>query len=125
MGTLGVDLGMGESFNETADPSNAAAEGGNATGITPFSADFCEEQVLVAKLVHLLIHDNTDIDYRMLVIARKHLCKGPEKSLFYTITCLVLFIASLSHRVMSLPLTLFRLFTFTHLSSSLKKGMIW
>ena len=97
MGALGVALGTGESFNKTADPAAAAAEGGNATGITPFSPAFRQEQVLVAKLVHLLIHDNTDIAYQMLVVARKHLCKGPVKSLFYAITCLILFAASLSH----------------------------
>ena len=54
---------MGESFNETADPVAATAEGGNTTNITPFSAALREEQVLVAKLFHLLIHNNTDIDH--------------------------------------------------------------
>ena len=68
MGTLCVELRIGESFKETADP--AAAEGGNATGITPFSAAFSEEQVIVAKLVHLLTHDNTDTDHQVLVVPR-------------------------------------------------------
>ena len=123
MGTLGVELGTGESFNKTEDPDAESAEEGNSTG-TPFPAAFRKEQVLVAKLVHLLIHENTDILYRMLVVPRKHLCKGPAKSLFYAITCLILFSASLYHRFMSLPLTLFWMFTFTHISSALNKGMI-
>ena len=63
MGTLRIDLGTGDSFKDTADPAAAASEGGNTTGITPFSATFRNYQVLVANLVHLLIHKNTDIDY--------------------------------------------------------------
>ena len=74
VGTLGVQLRTGESLNETADPIAAAAEGGNATGITPLSTAFCDEQVLVVKLVHLLIHNNIDIDYHMVVVLREHLC---------------------------------------------------
>ena len=74
VGTLGVELGTGESSNETADPAAAAAEGGNATGITPFSAALRKEQVLVVKLVHLLIHNNNGIDYQTLVVLREHLC---------------------------------------------------
>ena len=102
-----------------------AAEGGNSTGITPLYAAFREEQVLVVNLVHLLIHNNTDIDYQMLVVLRDHLCQGPSKSFFYAITCLILFASILSHRVTSLPLTLFWLFTFTHhLSFALNKGTI-
>ena len=63
MGTLSVELGMGESFNEKADPVAATAEGGDATGITPFSYAFCKDQVLVAIIVHLPFHKNNDIDY--------------------------------------------------------------
>ena len=74
VGTLGVELGTGERLNETANPAAADAEGGNATGITPLSAAFRNDQVLVVKLVHLLIHNNTDIDYQMLVVLMEHLC---------------------------------------------------
>ena len=124
MRTIGVELGTGEIFNKTSDPDTAAAEVGNATGVTPFSAAFRQEQFLVAKRVHLLIHDNTDIYYQIMVVSREHLCKSPMKSLFYAIKCIILFSASLSHRVTSLPLILFRLFAFTHLSLALNKGMI-
>ena len=74
MGKLGVDLGNGESLNETADPIAAAAEGGNATCITSLYTAFRDEQVLVVKIVHLLVHNNTYIDYKMLVVLREHLC---------------------------------------------------
>ena len=121
MGTLWVDIGTGEIFNETTEPIATAAEGVNATGTTQFSAAFRKEQVLVNNLVHLLIDKNNDIDYQMLVVLREHLCKGPAKSSFYSTTCLILFAAILYHRVASLPLTLFRLFTFTHFSSTLNK----
>ena len=40
MGTLGFELGKGDSLNKTAEPAAAAAEGGNYTGITPFNAAF-------------------------------------------------------------------------------------
>ena len=40
LGTLGVELRTGESFDETEYP--AAGEWGNATGVTPFSAAFCK-----------------------------------------------------------------------------------
>ena len=72
--TLGVELGTGESLNKTTYPAAAADEGGKAKGITPISAALCKEQVLVVKLVHLLIHKNTDINYQMLVVLRDHLC---------------------------------------------------
>ena len=74
VGTIGVEIGTGESLNETADPIYAATEGGNATRITPLSAAFHNDQVLVVKLVHLLTHNNTDIDYQMLVVLMEHLC---------------------------------------------------
>ena len=61
MGTLGVELGTGESSNKMADPVDDSAEGGNAAGITPFSTALREEQVLVSKLVSLPIHNNTDM----------------------------------------------------------------
>ena len=49
-----------------------------------------------------------------------------EKVLVVKIVRLILFAAILSHCVISLPLTLFRLFTFTHhLSFALSKGTIW
>ena len=126
VGNFGIELGTWESLNDTTDPATAAAEGGNATGITPLSNAFHEEKVLVVKLVHLLIHNNTDIDYQMLVVLREHLCWGPVKPFFYDITCLILFASILSHRVTSLPLTLFQMVNFTnHLSFALKKGTIW
>ena len=125
MGTLGVELGTGETLNDTADPAADAAERGNATYITPFSAAFREDQFLVVKLVHLLINNNTDINYQILVVPMEHLCKVPEKLLFYAITRLIIFSDSLSHRFTSLPLTLFRLFTFIHhLYFALNNGII-
>ena len=79
MGTLSVELGTGDIFNKTAYPTDDAVEGGNATSFSPFFYAFHEEQVLVFKLVHLIIPDNTDIDYQMMVVPRKRLCKVPEK----------------------------------------------
>ena len=77
------------------------------------------------NIVHLLIHDNTDIDYQIMVVPREHLCKGPAKSLFCAITFLIIFSSVLHYRVTSELLKLFQIFAFTHLSSALNKGMIW
>ena len=74
VGTISVELVTGESLKETSDPAAADAEGGNATGITPLSAAFLKEKDLLVKLVHLIIHNNNDIDYQMLVVLREHLC---------------------------------------------------
>ena len=117
-----VELGTGERLNKMTDPT--AAEGGNVTDITLFSAAFRKELVLVPKLVRIIIHDNTDMDYQILVVDGNHLCKSPVKYFFNAITCLILFADSLSRRVMSLPLTLCHMFTFTHLSLALNKSMI-
>ena len=57
-------------MNKMSDPAAAAAEEGSDTGITPFYDAFREEKVCVAKLVHFLIHNNTDIDYQMLMVPR-------------------------------------------------------
>ena len=61
--TSGVELGTGESLKETSDPSTASSEGRNDIGIIPFYDAFREEQVPVVKIFHLLIHNNTYIDY--------------------------------------------------------------
>ena len=116
MGALGVEIGMGESFNEMTDPAAAIAERVNATITTPFSVSIREDQVLLAKIVQLIIHDNTDIAYQILVVSRKQLCKGTIKPLFYAITCLIIFSSSLSHHATSLPRTPFWVFNFNHLS---------
>ena len=73
VGTLGIKIGTVESFNGTSDLAAATAEGVNSTNITPFYSAFYEEQVIVANIVHLLIHENTDIGYQMLVVPREHL----------------------------------------------------
>ena len=79
MGALGVELETGENFNKTTHPAAADVQGGNATGITYFSDAFLEEHFLVTKLVQLLVHDNNDIAYYIIVVAKKHLYKGPAE----------------------------------------------
>ena len=80
MGKLGIEIGTVESFNGTSDLAAATAEVVNSTNITPLYAAFCEEQVIVENIVHLLIHENTDIDYQMIVVPiMKQLCKVPFK----------------------------------------------
>ncbi|KAL7529887.1 hypothetical protein ACHAXR_003209, partial [Thalassiosira sp. AJA248-18] len=46
--------------------------GGDATKL----AQFREEQSLVAKLIHVLDHEDTDVAYQMLNVARRHVQSG-------------------------------------------------
>eukprot|EP00566_Odontella_aurita_P002104 CAMPEP_0113543468 /NCGR_PEP_ID=MMETSP0015_2-20120614/10174_1 /TAXON_ID=2838 /ORGANISM="Odontella" /LENGTH=1074 /DNA_ID=CAMNT_0000443629 /DNA_START=285 /DNA_END=3508 /DNA_ORIENTATION=- /assembly_acc=CAM_ASM_000160 len=81
MGALGVSKQSstlssagGTSFSENDPASNPAA-----------AAAFLEEQVLVAKLVHLLDHDDTDVLFEMLGVAYRHLRGGGKRRAAHTL----------------------------------------
>jgi vacuolar protein sorting-associated protein 35 len=61
-----------------------------------------EEQHLVAKLVHLLHHDDTDINFEMLTVARSHLSSGGPERLAYTMVPLAFAALRLLRRVLQL-----------------------
>eukprot|EP00978_Attheya_sp_CCMP212_P000063 scaffold145_cov54-Attheya_sp.AAC.1 len=61
-----------------------------------------EEQHLVAKLVHLLYHDDTDINFEMLTVARSHLSSGGPERLAYTMVPLAFAALRLLRRVLQL-----------------------
>lgn len=61
---------------------------------------FTDEQLLVAKLVHLIKNPDTDIVVRMLVVARTHFAAGGSRRLQHTLTPLVFSALSLVRRVL-------------------------
>ena len=67
----------------------------------PPTQAFTEEQQLVAKVVHLIRNQDTDIVVRMLVIARTHFAAGGSRRLQYVLTPLVFSALSLVRRVLS------------------------
>lgn len=48
-----------------------------------------QENALVSKLVHLLDHDDTDVVYEMLVVARQHINKGASNRTGQTLVAVV------------------------------------
>jgi len=61
--------------------------------------EFQEEQLLVARLVHLIRHDDTDSLFRMYVIARKFFGQGGMKRIQYTLVPLVFGALQLARQV--------------------------
>ena len=53
--------------------------------------DFAEEQNLMARMIHLLVSDTSDLDqqYRMLTSARKQFSAGGSRRIPYTLPPLV------------------------------------
>jgi hypothetical protein len=63
---------------------------------------FREEQTLVAKLVHVLEHEDTDVTYQMLNVARKYLQPGGQERVSVTMPALVFASLKLLRRVQQL-----------------------
>ena len=87
MGTLGINSSMpNDQFHVGArDP-----------------AQFREEQTLVAKLMHVLEHEDTDVNYQMLNVARKYLQPGGPDRVSITMPALVFASLKLLRRVQQL-----------------------
>lgn len=60
---------------------------------------FAEEQLLVARIVHLMKNDDTDVLLRIFVIARKNFTNGGPQRIKFTLTPLVFAALNLSRRV--------------------------
>lgn len=65
-------------------------------------ATFREEQTLVAKLVHVLEHEDTDVTYQMLNVARKYLQPGGPERASVTLPALVFASLKLLRRIQQL-----------------------
>ena len=66
------------------------------------TARFREEQSLVARLVHLLRHDDTDVTYQLLVSARRHVQHGGGGRAKVTVPAVVFEALGLLRRVQEL-----------------------
>lgn len=65
----------------------------------PATPEFIEEQQLVAKIVHLMKNDDTDVLLRIYIIARKYFINGTIRRMKYTLGPLVFAVLKLARRV--------------------------
>ena len=83
-------FGMITPLLKDADPDDAAGGASAAPDAdAPGRAQFEEEQLLVARLVHLMTHDDTDAQFRIYVTARRHFGQGGVQRIQYTLVPLV------------------------------------
>jgi vacuolar protein sorting-associated protein 35 len=93
MGTLGISssgdaMYTGGTIHSKGDPAKMA--------------QFREEQTLVAKLVNVLEHEDTDTTYQMLNVARKYLQPGGAERVSVTMPALIFASLKLLRRVQQL-----------------------
>mmetsp|Transcript_6170 Transcript_6170/g.9562 ORF Transcript_6170/g.9562 Transcript_6170/m.9562 type:complete len:1349 (-) Transcript_6170:51-4097(-) len=97
MGTLGISPSGG---NDMFDGGLQKAE--SFGGDSQKSNQFREEQTLIAKLVHVLDHEDTDIAYQMLNVVRKHITPGGPKRAGMTLPPIIFAALMLLRRVQAL-----------------------
>eukprot|EP00985_Skeletonema_marinoi_P025359 scaffold18558_cov115-Skeletonema_marinoi.AAC.5 len=97
MGTLGISPSGG---NDMFDGGLQKAE--SFGGDSQKSNQFREEQTLIAKLVHVLDHEDTDIAYQMLNVVRKHITPGGPKRAGMTLPPIIFAALILLRRVQAL-----------------------
>jgi len=102
MGTLGINpsanddiFGRGNDFN--------TQQGGQSSGVDATKlAQFHEEQELVAKLVHVLDNEDTDVAYQMLNLVRRHVQPGGAARITITLPPIVFAALGLLRRIQKL-----------------------
>eukprot|EP00804_Cyclotella_cryptica_P006993 CCRYP_007125-RC/>CCRYP_007125-RC protein AED:0.18 eAED:0.18 QI:1459/1/1/1/0.66/0.5/4/1187/1088 len=99
MGTLGISPSIMSGDSMFAGGSTHSKGYGNDPAKI---AQFREEQTLVAKLVHVLEHEDTDVTYQMLNVARKYLQPGGAERVSVTMPALVFALMRLLQRVQQL-----------------------
>jgi len=97
MGTLGISP-TGENDMFEAGVPKAESFGGDSQKVNQFQ----EEQTLVAKLVHVLDHEDTDVAYQMLNVVRKHITPGGPKRAGMTLPPIIFAALMLLRRVQAL-----------------------
>jgi vacuolar protein sorting-associated protein 35 len=65
-------------------PASDAGAGGASD-----EAEFVDEQTLVARVIHMIKSDDTDIQFKLFSMARKHFGQGGVKRIKHTLPCLV------------------------------------
>jgi hypothetical protein len=99
MGTLGISPSVMSGDSMFAGGSSHSKGYGNDPAKV---AQLREEQTLVAKLVHVLEHEDTDVTYQMLNVARKYLQPGGAERVSVTMPALVFALLRLLERVQQL-----------------------
>ncbi|KAL7518095.1 hypothetical protein ACHAWX_002954 [Stephanocyclus meneghinianus] len=99
MGTLGINPSLMSGDSMFAGGSTHS----KGLGSDPAKvAQLREEQTLVAKLIHVLEHEDTDVTYQMLNVARKYLQPGGSDRVSVTMPALVFALLRLLQRVQQL-----------------------
>lgn len=109
MGTLGIspspqrdDLFGGQNNNSSMMAGGGFGQSQSFGGDTTKLGQFREEQQLVAKLVHVLDNEDTDLAYQMLNVARKHMLAGGAARVGTTLPPVVFAALGLLRRVQAL-----------------------
>lgn len=97
MGTLGISPSGGMDMFE-GGVQKAESFGGDAQKANQLR----EEQTLVAKLVHVLDHEDTDVAYQMLNVVRKHITPGGAKRASMTLPPIIFAALTLLRRVQAI-----------------------
>ena len=96
MGTLGISPSGGNDLFEGVQ--KAESFGGDAQKANQFR----QEQMLVANLVHVLDHEDTDVAYQMLNVVRNHITPGGPKRASLTLPPVIFAALMLLRRVQAL-----------------------
>mmetsp|Transcript_3728 Transcript_3728/g.8220 ORF Transcript_3728/g.8220 Transcript_3728/m.8220 type:complete len:1386 (+) Transcript_3728:131-4288(+) len=102
MGTLGITpsaMDHDELFGGSNNIGGMMPNPQNFGGDVEKLVQFREEQTMVAKLVHVLNHEDTDVVYQMLTVARKHIQSGGSTRFTITLPPVVFAALSLLRRV--------------------------
>lgn len=103
MGTLGINPSANDDiFGGQDNNINTLQSGQNFGGDASKLAQFREEQGLVAKLVYVLGHEDTDVAYQMLNLVRRHVHPGGTARITITFPPIVFATLRLLRRVQRL-----------------------
>ncbi len=100
MGSLGINPNAMHDDSIFAANNFGSIPGNRTFGGDPAKAvQFREEQVLIAKLIHVLDNDDTDVAYQMLNVARKYIQQGGAHRTTVTLPSIVFAALRLLRRV--------------------------
>ncbi|KAL7567971.1 hypothetical protein ACA910_019679 [Epithemia clementina (nom. ined.)] len=94
--SLMAGLGVGE---QNSVPSSFQGDFGDHGNEGPMTPEIEKECALVSKLVHLLDHENTDLVYNMLDIAREQIRRGGKMRASRTLIAVVFASLKLARRI--------------------------
>jgi len=103
MGTLGINPSANDDIFGGNSDFNSQQGGQSSGGLDATKlAQFHEEQELVAKLVHVLDNEDTDVAYQMLNLVRRHVQPGGAARITITLPPIVFAALGLLRRIQKL-----------------------